>query len=73
MRSPPKKLPFIEDDENKIADSQFIIDYLEEKYGNRLDGHLSDDQKALASLRIRRDRPCICSNSAQKTAAPATA
>lgn len=50
-RTAPKgKLPFIKDGETYIADSEFIIKYLEKKVGNSLDKHLSKDQKAQALL-----------------------
>ncbi len=49
-KAPKGKLPFIENDGEIIADSQFIIDYLEKKYNGRLDSHLSDEQKALTYL-----------------------
>lgn len=47
------KLPIISDDGKKIADSGFIIDYLQQKYGVPLDGHLTAMQKAEA-LAVRR-------------------
>jgi len=40
FKAPKGKLPFIEDQGNKIADSRFIIDYLKKTYGDRLDGDL---------------------------------
>lgn len=49
-KSPKSKLPFINDDGEKIADSDFIIKYLSEKYQITLDQHLSAEQKAQASL-----------------------
>ncbi|WP_392538882.1 glutathione S-transferase family protein [Legionella sp. 227] len=52
-RAPKKKLPVISDDGRKIADSGFIIDYLQHKYGDPLDGHLTAAQKAEA-LAVRR-------------------
>lgn len=51
LRKAPKgKLPFIVDGEITIADSQFIISYLQKKYHIELDTHLSDEQKAIAYL-----------------------
>jgi glutathione S-transferase len=49
-KSPKGKLPFIEDDGNKIADSSFIIDYLTQKYDLSLDAFLTVEQKALSHL-----------------------
>lgn len=48
MRSPKGKLPFIKDDEKVIADSDLIILYLKEKYGDPLDQHLSRQRQAQA-------------------------
>ncbi|VAV95543.1 hypothetical protein MNBD_ALPHA02-395 [hydrothermal vent metagenome] len=47
-KSPKDKLPFIRDDGEMIADSSFIIRYLEQKHDHTLDGHLTDAQKAAA-------------------------
>ncbi len=49
-KAPKGKLPFIVNDGELIADSQFIIQYLEKKYGHPLDGQLTDQQKAIAYL-----------------------
>lgn len=49
LRKTPKgKLPYICDGDKIIADSGFIIDYLKQTYGDPLDQHLSDQQKAEA-------------------------
>ena len=45
--SPKGKLPYIEDGENTVADSDFIIRYLKENYGDPLDVDLTMEQKAL--------------------------
>ncbi len=51
LRQAPKgKLPFIVDEESKIADSEFIIAYLQNKFSLNLDKHLSSQQKSLAYL-----------------------
>ena len=47
-KSPKHKLPYIEDDGKAIGDSSFIIDHLKEKYGDKLDGDLNGEQKAVA-------------------------
>jgi glutathione S-transferase len=47
-KAPKGKLPFIVDDGKTIADSSLIIDYLCKKYGDKLDAHLSKEQKAQA-------------------------
>ena len=50
QKAPKGKLPFIEDEGEVIADSVVIIDHLKSKYGNKLDGRFSDQQRALAHL-----------------------
>ncbi len=52
-KAPRGKLPYIIDQGQVIPDSGEIVAYLEAAYGNRLDGGLSDQDKALAHL-IRR-------------------
>ncbi|MGR9099792.1 MAG: glutathione S-transferase family protein [Gammaproteobacteria bacterium] len=52
-KAPKGKLPFIEDDGKTVADSRLIVEYLEETYGHRLDGHLTEEQSA-ASVAILR-------------------
>ncbi len=52
-RSPKGKLPFIKDDGEVIADSSFILKYLEEKHDNILDGHLNDEQKAISHAFVK--------------------
>jgi len=53
MKAPKGKLPFIEDQGNKIADSRFIIEYLKKTYGDRLDGDLDSSQKAIVEAMQR--------------------
>lgn len=48
--SPKNKLPFIDDDGKKIADSAFILNYLTDKYHIKLDEQLSVEQKSQAAL-----------------------
>lgn len=47
-KAPKGKLPYINDGEKIIADSGLIIDYLKQTYGDSLDQHLSEQQKAEA-------------------------
>ncbi len=46
--APSGKLPFIEHNGQKLADSRVIICYLQQHYGDSLDGHLSVEQSAQA-------------------------
>lgn len=48
LKAPRGKLPFIEDQGRKIADSRLIVQYLESAYGDRLDAHLPAEQKGIA-------------------------
>lgn len=50
QKAPKGKLPFITDGNTTIADSQFIIGYLQEKFNVTLDAHLSAEQKSVAHL-----------------------
>jgi glutathione S-transferase len=51
LRKAPKgKLPFIVDGDRTVADSQFIISYLQSKFNVDLDLRLSSEQKAIAYL-----------------------
>ncbi|MCX7098800.1 MAG: glutathione S-transferase family protein [Methylococcales bacterium] len=51
LRKAPKgKLPFIIDGDITVADSQFIISYLQQKFAVGMDSHLSDEQKGIAYL-----------------------
>lgn len=45
---PKKKLPYIEDGGRRIADSEFIIEYLKSRYGDPLDAGLTTPERALA-------------------------
>jgi len=45
-KAPLGKLPYVEDDGQTLVDSGLIIDYLKAKYGDPLDGELSDAQRA---------------------------
>ena len=48
FKAPKKKLPYIEDGTQVIADSGFILKYLKQTYGDKLDENLSDHEKASA-------------------------
>lgn len=48
LKAPLGKLPYIEDGGVKIADSRFIIQYLQTHYGSHLSLHLSDYERATA-------------------------
>lgn len=45
-KAPKGKMPYIEDDGAVVADSNFIVDYLKQKYGDALDAHLSATERA---------------------------
>lgn len=47
-KSPKNKLPYIKENGEIIADSSFIFRHLEQKSETPLNGHLSDEQKAIA-------------------------
>ena len=46
QNGPKGKIPWIEDDGQRIGDSTFIRDYLEKKYGVDLDAGLTQEQRA---------------------------
>ncbi|WP_137937641.1 glutathione S-transferase family protein [Chitinivorax sp. B] len=48
FRAPKGKLPFIDDGGQIISDSSLIITHLKQRYGDPLDQHLSDADKAIA-------------------------
>ncbi|PCH85575.1 MAG: glutathione S-transferase [Piscirickettsiaceae bacterium] len=47
LKAPKGKLPFIEDGEDKVADSSFIVEYLKTKYGDDLDKDLTLEQQGI--------------------------
>jgi glutathione S-transferase len=48
FKAPKKKLPYIEDGRQLIADSGFILEYLKKTYGDPLDTALSDADRVIA-------------------------
>jgi len=48
LKAPRGKLPFIEDEGNKIPDSRLIVNYLKDKYGDSDKKLLSLEQQAIA-------------------------
>ena len=48
LKAPKRKLPYIEDGDQVVADSTFIIEHLKTRYGDRLDGGLDSAQRAVA-------------------------
>ncbi len=52
-KAPKRKMPFIEHDGKLMGDSNLIIEYLKEKFGDSLDQNLSASEKAV-SLAFRR-------------------
>ena len=52
-KGPKGKVPWIDDGGRVVADSAFIIDYLKEKHGDRLNAHLAPAEKA-TSLALQR-------------------
>jgi glutathione S-transferase len=47
-KAPKGKMPYIEDGGRMLSDTTFIIDDLKSRYGDRLDGRLDAEQKAVA-------------------------
>lgn len=48
--APKGKIPYIEHDGHVMGDSEHIVEYLREKFGDRLDAHLDPAAKAKARL-----------------------
>jgi glutathione S-transferase len=48
FKAPKRKLPYIQDGTQLVADSGFILEYLKKTYGDTLDANLSDADKAIA-------------------------
>ncbi len=53
MKGPKGKLPFIEDQGKKVADSRFIIEYLKQSYGVDPDKDLNEQERAIANAMQR--------------------
>ena len=49
LKAPRGKLPYIEDNGHKIADTRLILKYLKTTYGNSLDAHLTNEEQANAT------------------------
>lgn len=47
-QGPKGQLPFLEDNRKRIADSQLIIEYLKQTYGDTVDAHLSPQERAVS-------------------------
>jgi glutathione S-transferase len=54
FKGPRGKLPFIEDQGQKVSDTRIILSYLKTAYGDALDAHLTPEEKgeALAFQRV---------------------
>jgi glutathione S-transferase len=52
-KAPKGKMPYIDDAGKKIGDSNLVIEYLIQTYGDRTDGHLSPSDRGI-SLAMRR-------------------
>lgn len=50
QQAPKGKLPYIDIDGEKYADSEFIIDELKSRYGDILDQNLTEEQQVLSML-----------------------
>jgi glutathione S-transferase len=48
LKAPRGKLPFIDDEGHRIADSRLILHHLQSKYGTGQDAHLSSEELATA-------------------------
>lgn len=59
-QAPKGQLPFIEDNGKRIADSQFIIEYLRQTYGDRVDAHLSPEERAVSNALQRLTENHLC-------------
>lgn len=53
LKAPKGKMPYITDGDKQIGDSNFIIEYLKQNYGDRLDDRLTPPERAI-SLAMRR-------------------
>lgn len=49
LKAPKGKLPYIDDDGRRLADTHFIIEDLKARYGDRLDAGLSAVERALTT------------------------
>lgn len=49
LQAPKGQLPFIEDKGRRIGDSQLIIEYLKQTYGDKVDAHLTPADRAVSN------------------------
>lgn len=49
-KAPKGKLPFIVHDGKQLADTHFIISHLKQRYGDSVDGHLTNEERAKARV-----------------------
>lgn len=59
-KAPKGQLPFIEDNGKRIGDSQFIIEYLKQTYGDSVDGHLTPAERAVSNAMQRLIENHLC-------------
>jgi glutathione S-transferase len=52
-KAPKGKMPYIVDGDQKLGDSNLIVEYLKKRYGDRTDSHLSPSDQGI-SLAMRR-------------------
>jgi glutathione S-transferase len=53
VASPKGKLPYTVDGKQVVADSAFILEHCQQKYGNPLDDELTDTQRAVGHATVR--------------------
>ncbi len=60
LQAPKGQLPFIEDNGKRIGDSQFIVEYLKEAYGDNVDGHLTAAERGVSNAMQRLIENHLC-------------
>jgi len=53
LQAPKGQLPFIDDNGGRIGDSQFIVEYLKDTYGDSVDAHLTPEERAVSNAMQR--------------------